>query len=298
MSGRWRRRSSSDLGEEGHVLAQHGAVGSERGQHAVDRLVGVVAEAAERPQLAPLVEQGEGGRVDAELVAQGGEHGVGHLGRVGRRGQGPGHGLHPLGRLGRHAPPALVPRLGARRPQLDVALTAQVGDPHRQRSGGQLGQHAQRVVQLAVAVRGRAEDEGEEGGQEAHQRDPRGAGERGGDEGGDGQEARPARCSPRRRRRRWPPSETHRSATRVATASARSARSLRGWPEAPGLLGRARCLPPVACRRLVVKTLFARAGRRWRRTLSPGLCAGSLPRRGEAETPAAARRFRFCARGL
>ncbi len=189
MSGRWRRRSSSDSAKKATFSPSTGPSGSERGQHAVDRLVGVVAEAAERPQLAPLVEQGEGGRVDSELVAQGGEHGVGHLGRVGGRGQGPGHGLHPLGRLGRHAASALVPRLGPRRPQLDVALTAQVGDPHRQCSGRQLGQHAQRVVQLTVTVRGCAEDEGEEGGQEPHHRDPRGAGERGGDEGGDGQEA-------------------------------------------------------------------------------------------------------------
>ena len=32
--------------------------------------------------------------------------------------------------------------------------------------------HAERVVQLAVTVRGRAEDEGEERGQEPDQRDP------------------------------------------------------------------------------------------------------------------------------
>ena len=119
---------------------------------------------------------------------QGGEDGVGHLCRVCRGRECPRHRLHPLRRLGGDAPPPLVPRLGAGGPQLHVALTAQVGDPHRHRGGGQHRHDAQCVVQLPVAVRGRTDDEGEEGGQDAHQRDPRGAGEGGGDEGCDGQE--------------------------------------------------------------------------------------------------------------
>ena len=188
MSGRSRCRSSMVSAKKATLWPRTGpSVCSEVSTPSVGSS-GCVAEAAQRAQDAPLVEEGEGRRVDVQLVAQGGEDGVGHLGRVGRGRQRPRHGLHALRRLGGDPPAPFVPRLGAGRPQLHVALTAQVRDPHRHRGCGQQRHDAQRVVQLAVTVRRRADDEGEEGGQDADQRDPRGAGEGGGDEGGDGQQ--------------------------------------------------------------------------------------------------------------
>ncbi len=177
------------LREERDVVAQDRAVGPQRGQDPVDRLLGAVAEPPERPQVSPLVNEGERGGVDVQLVAQRGEHGVGHLGGVRRGRERPRHGLHALRGLCGHPPPSLVPGLGAGRPQLHVALAPEIGDPHRQGRGGQLGHDAERVVQLAVAVRRRADDEREEGRQQPDDQDARGPGERGGDEGGDGQEA-------------------------------------------------------------------------------------------------------------
>ena len=158
--------------EKRDVLAQHGSIWLQGRKHHVGRLAWVVAEPPQGQQLSAFVQQGEGCGVDVELVAQRGEHGVGHLCRVGRGGQGPGHRLHALRRLGGDAAPALVPRLGACRRQQHVALASQVGDPHRKRRGGKLGEDAQCVVQLAVAVCRRADDEREEGGKEADQRRP------------------------------------------------------------------------------------------------------------------------------
>ena len=56
------------LREEGVVPAQDRAIGVQRGQHPVDRIVGGVAEAAECPENTPIVEEGEGAGVDAQLV--------------------------------------------------------------------------------------------------------------------------------------------------------------------------------------------------------------------------------------
>ena len=139
MSGRWRWRSSTVSAKRATFLPRTGPSVLQRGQHAVDRIVGVVAEAAQRPEDAHVVEEGEGRGVDAQLVAQRGEDGVGHLGRVGGGREGPCHGLHALRRLGGDAPAPLVPGLGSGRPELHVALAAQVRDPHRHRGGGQHG---------------------------------------------------------------------------------------------------------------------------------------------------------------
>ncbi len=99
------------LGEERDALAQDRPFEPQRGEYPVDRLLGVIAEPAQRPQHSTLVKEGEGGGIDVQLVAQGGEHRIGHLGRVRCGREGPRHGLHPLRGLGRHAPPPLVPRL-------------------------------------------------------------------------------------------------------------------------------------------------------------------------------------------
>ena len=171
------------LGEEGDVLTQDRSVGLQGGQHAVRRVVGVVPEPAQCAQHAPLVEQGECGRIHAQLVSHGGKDRVGHLGRVGGGRQSTCHGLHPLCRLGRDAPAPFVPRLRAGPPELHVALPAQVRDPHRDRGCRQHRHDAQQVVELAVAVRGRADHEREEGSQDADEGDPRGTREGRGDEG-------------------------------------------------------------------------------------------------------------------
>ena len=188
MSGRSRRRSSRVSAKKATLWPRTGPSGCSEASTPSVGSSGCVAEAAQGVQRAALVEEGEGRRVDAQLVAHGGEDGVGHLRRVGGGRQRARHGLHALCRLGGDAPAPFVPGLGAGRPQLHVALTAQVGDPHRHRGRRQHRHDAEGVVQLAVTVGGRADDEGEEGGQEADQRHPRGAGEGGGDEGGDGQE--------------------------------------------------------------------------------------------------------------
>ena len=130
------------LRKEGDVVAQDRAVELQGPKEAVDRLVGSVAETAQRAELALLADEGEGGGVDVQLVTQGGEHGVGHLSGVCRRGERAGHGLHALCGLGRHPPAPLVPGLRPGRPQLHVALAPEVGDPHGHCRGGQLGQDA------------------------------------------------------------------------------------------------------------------------------------------------------------
>ncbi len=114
------------LREEGDVVAQNRAVDLQRVQHPVGGVVGGVAEAAQRPEDAPIVEESERRGVDAQLVAQCGEDGVGHLGRVGCSGQCPRHGLHALRRLGGDAPPSFVSGLGAGGPELQVPFPAQV----------------------------------------------------------------------------------------------------------------------------------------------------------------------------
>ncbi len=113
------------LGEQRDVLAQdiaNGTIGIHGKQDAIVGFVGVVAEPGVHGEDAPVIGGGEGGGIDMEFVAQGAEDGLGHLARVGRRGQGAGHGLHPLGRLGGDPPPALVPGLGAGGHQLSAAL--------------------------------------------------------------------------------------------------------------------------------------------------------------------------------
>ena len=101
------------LGDEGHPSSHDvadGPVGVEGHQQVVAVPHGVVAELPVRLEHPAFVGGGEDGGVDVQLVAQGGEDGVGHLSRVGRRRQGPSHRLHALGRLGRHPPPPLVAR--------------------------------------------------------------------------------------------------------------------------------------------------------------------------------------------
>ena len=170
-------------GEQGDIAAQHvtdGAVRIHGRQQGVMRVSARVAEAPVGLEHAPLGGGGKRGGIDAQLVAQRGEDGIGHLGRVGRRGQGPGHGLHALRGLGRHPPPPLVAGLGAGPPQLHVALRAQVRDPHGHPGAGHLGQHAQQMVELVVLARWGAEHQREEG----------------------GQRCRPGGCAAARRRRR------------------------------------------------------------------------------------------------
>ena len=137
-SGRCRRRSSRDSANIAAWWPRIGPSWRSDREDAVDGFVGVVAEATQRAQAAVLAEDGEGRRVDPELVAQGGEDGVGHLGGIGRRGQCPRHALHALGGLGRHPSPPLVAGFGTGRPQLRVALAAQVGHPHGHAGGRQL----------------------------------------------------------------------------------------------------------------------------------------------------------------
>ena len=181
-------------------------------------------------------------------------------------------------------------RLGAGGPQLHVALTAQVGDPHRHRGRRQHRHDAQGVVQLAVAVGGRADDEGKEGGQDADQRHPRGAGEGGGDEGGDGQQADqrdvPAVDGEDDRHRRGPDEGDqggHGLGPIDAGAPGR-------WSKAARLLVRARTLPWSAG---LLQTLFPCVGRPGQPRRSPGLYVQFRTRAGRAETRVAPRRFRF-----
>ena len=178
-------------------MSQHRAVDLQRPQHTVRRIVGFVPETPKRLEHAALVKDGKGRRVDAQFVPHGGEDRVGHLGRVGRRREGAGHGLHALRRLGGDAPPPLVPGLGPGRPQLHVALPAQVGDPHRHGGRRQHCDDAQRVIQLAIVVGRRADDECEECGHDADERHAGGAGEGRGDEGRKGEQPHERDVPPR-----------------------------------------------------------------------------------------------------
>ena len=188
MSARWWWRSTSDSANRARWSPRTGPSSRSALEHAVDRLVGAVAEPAQRSQGAHVADDREGRGIHVQLVAQGGEDGIGHLGWVRRGGQGPGHGLHALGGLRGHPPATLVPRLGVSRGQLHVALPPQVGHVHRHRGCGQLGHHAENVIQLSVVMGRRADDEGEEGGQQSDQGDSPGAGVERGDEGTNGEQ--------------------------------------------------------------------------------------------------------------
>ena len=190
MSGRWRRRSSSDLGEEGDVVAQDRAVGLQR-RRAPRRsarrgrsrsgaaCAAVRARRARAKVAASTCNSSRRAAKTASATCAGSAAVVSARAMACMR--------CAVSAATRRRRSFLRLRPGG--PQLHVALAPQVGDPHRHRGGGQLGHHAERVVQLAVAVGRGADDEGEEGGQEPDERDPRGPGEGSGDEGGDGQEA-------------------------------------------------------------------------------------------------------------
>ncbi len=283
------------LGEEGDVLTQDRAVGLQGTQHPVRRVVRRVAEAAERLQVAPFVQEGERRSVHAQFVSHGGEDGVGHLRRVGGRRERSRHGLHALCRLGCDAPTPLVPGFGACGPQLHIALTAEVRDPHRHCGCRQHRDHAQRVVQLAVTVGGRADDEGEERGQNADQRHPRGTGEGSGDEGGDSQES------------------DQRDVPAVDGEDDRHRRSPDQGDEDRHGLGPINAGAPRGCRKLLVSwfghvlsagrrpgrpTLFSSPEGQVQPRRPPGLSWQFLPMRAWGETPVASRRFSFSLRRL
>ena len=117
--------------EQRHVLAKDRPLGLQRfRQHTVDRLVGVIAKSSQGSQQPTFAHQRERRRVDVELIAYRGEDGVRHLGRIGCRGQCASHHLHALRCFGGDTSPSLVPRLRACRPELGVALSAKIGDPH------------------------------------------------------------------------------------------------------------------------------------------------------------------------
>ena len=196
MSGRSRCKSSIVSAKKATLSPRTGpSVCSEVSTPSVGSS-GCVPEAPERVQHAPLIEEGKGRCVDAQFVAHGGEDGVRHLRRVGGGRERARHGLHPLCRLGGNAPAPFVPGFGAGGPQLHVALTAQVGDPHGNRRRRQHRHDTQRVVELSVTVGWCADDEGKERSEDADKRHPRGAGEGGGDERGNGQEADERDVSP------------------------------------------------------------------------------------------------------
>ena len=163
--------------------SEDGPVLPERAEHAVDRLVGVVAEPAQCSQGAHVADDREGRGIHVQLVAQGGEDGIGHLGGVRCGCQGPCHGLHALGGLRGHPSATFVARLRVSRGQLYVALPPQVGHVHGHRGCSQLGHHAENVIQLSVIMGRRADDEGEECGEQSDQGDPPGPGVERGDEG-------------------------------------------------------------------------------------------------------------------
>ena len=178
------------LGEESLAVRHDSgqlAVGRQGGQQGTLGLAGLVPEAAMHAEHAPIV-RGEGRRVHAQLLTQGAEDRVGHLGWIGRRGQCPGQRLHALRGLRRHPSPALYPGLGSGRAQLLVPLRAQVGDPDGDARTDHQGHHAEEMVQVAVLAGRRVEHDREEGGVQSDQRRTSGAGEGGGDEGADGQE--------------------------------------------------------------------------------------------------------------
>ncbi len=103
------------FGEEGHPTLEdlvQLAIRVHGGEQRVLGLVRRVAEPPVRTEHAAVIRGGENGGVDLELITQGAEDSVGHLGRVGRGGQRARQRLHALGRLGRHPPPPLVAGLG------------------------------------------------------------------------------------------------------------------------------------------------------------------------------------------
>ncbi len=167
----------------------HRTVGIERDEQVLALLLGLVAELPVRVEYTPFVRGGEHRGIDAELVAQRGEDRVGHLGRVGRRGQRPGHVLRALRRLGGHPPPPLIARVGSGRPELQVALIAESREPDGNAGGGHQGHDPQEMVELIVLARRRGEHQGEDGGVEADPGGTPGTGEGGGDERANGQKA-------------------------------------------------------------------------------------------------------------